>query len=243
MSTRRSSKTRNATPVASPELVEAAQTPTTTEERLTNENADSFDDALAGAFDQMNEEKTVDSELNAVADEAHAAAEIDENVESHETTPATTTKPKAKAKRRRGGADGILSQPAGPDHTPSGDDPQMSLADFKLPTSKQYVGAFAKLLALKPGIGVEEVSSILHTKELDGDGLPKRLSTTKVYCTYNFRKAGLGVERKSGGLYLLLPEGYSIDEFKKMPSEKLVERATLNGRDDIVELEMNSREA
>ena len=118
----------------------------------------------------------------------------------------------------------------------------MTLDEFSLPTPKQYVGAYAKLLALKPGIKVEEVSEILHTKERDADGLPKRLSTTKVYLTYNFRKAGIGVERKAEGLYLLLPEGYSVEEYAKRPSTKLEERARLNGRMDIVEMEINSRE-
>lgn len=188
---------------------------------------------LANAFDSVVPDKATDkdtTEVIAIAD----SAEI-----STAPAPAATTTPpikKARKKSRRG--DRIISEPAGPNH-------QNGMTDegWQFPRGKTYINAMAKLVALKPGIKPEEVSEIIHSNEHDADGKPVRLSTTTVYPGWNFVNAGFGCERKDGGWHLILPATVTMDQFMAIEATKLIERATLHGRNDIVELEEKERHA
>jgi hypothetical protein len=184
--------------------------------------ATDFNAALAASIDAIPAATpTLKEEILQIASDA--------STEAPALPAAKTTKRGAKPGVRRGG-DRVLSCPAGPFHSKKMDD-----AGWTFPKDG-YVMAIAQLLALKPGISPVEISSIIHTNELDGDGLPARLSTTHVYPGWNFVTAGMGIERKDGGWHLLLPNGRTMDEVKSFNSKKLKERATLNGRLDIVQL-------
>lgn len=219
----RNRRTANAKPVASKEVVAAVQE---SEPKLTNENAASYDDALLGVIDKVKTDKdakpSVEAEIQAVADAAENAAKTETEEKS---IPAGT--PKAARKRR--GADGIVSQPGGSKSKygiPGG-------AAWSFPKDG-FVLAMAKLMAVNPGMTPAEISCVIHGQ--DADGNPKRQGTTDVYFTWDLPRKGFGVERKAGGLSVLMPEGRDLLELRKVDSPKLDGLIEARGRADLAAL-------
>lgn len=183
-----------------------------------------IDSDLAGAIDAIADKAATAHVATSVANAPVAATP---DVEA--TAPAKTP---AKAPVRRRAGDGMISEPAGPTNKYG-----ISNAAWTLPKDG-FVLALAKLIAVKPGISLDEASCVIHGQ--DSDGNPTRRGTTAVYQTWDLPRKGFGLKRQGGGLHLVMPEGHDVKEVASAPSAKLDGLIEARKRDDLAELVANN---
>lgn len=154
-----------------------------------------------------------------------APTPVEKAAEAQADAAAQASKPK-----RTRGSDRVLSHPAGPS-TKYPDRVPTDETQWTVPVRDSFTVAMAKLMAFRPGLTNAQISEIIHPVPA---GQPTREGTTSVYYTWDLPRCGFGVERKAGGMHLLMPKGHSVDEIKSHPSPKLNGLLTSLGRKDIL---------
>lgn len=161
--------------------------------------------------------------IEAIADKAATDTTAIAKVKAEASPEPATITP------RRRATDGVISEPGGPKNKYGIGEG----AAWSLPKDG-FTLAMAKLIAIKPGISLDEVSCVIHGQ--DSDGKPTRRGTTSVYQTWDLPRKGLGLKREKGGLHLLVPNGHTVKEVASAPSAKLDGLIEARGRDDLAEL-------
>lgn len=166
-------------------------------------------------------------------DAIEKAAEAQADAAAIAAPPKPPVPPKEAAPKKKGtrGADRVLAHPAGP-QTKYPDKAGTDASKWVVPTRDSFIVAMAKLMAFRPGLTNAQISEIIHPVP---KGEPTREGTTSVYYTWDLPRAGFGVERKAGGMHLVMPTGHPIEEIKDHPSPKLGGLLLSQGRTEILD--------